>query len=133
MFNQEIEFLTYDFVVETHDLLIEKYGGIPGIVDEGRLLSGLSRVEFYYYYENYDVPALAAVYIFSINAGHLFSDGNKRTSIASAEVFLSVNGYLLKATSDELEKVLLNVAKNQMTLDSLCAFTSAHCFPCEGE
>lgn len=133
MSNQEIEFLTYEFVVETHDLLIEKYGGISGIVDEGRLLSGLSRVEFYHYYENYDIPALAAVYIFSINAGHLFSDGNKRTSIASAEVFLSVNGYVLKATSDELEKVLLDVAKGQMTLDSLCEFINEYCSPSESE
>lgn len=127
MSSQEIEFLLYDVVVEMHDSLIEKYGGLPGIRDEGLLLSGLSRVEFYHYYENFEVPALAAVYLFSINTGHLFVDGNKRTSIAAAESFLSLNGYMLDADSDDLEKILLNVANSRMTLEVLCEFISKRC------
>ena len=127
MSNQEIEFLLYDFVVEIHDSLIEKYGGRPGIRDDGLLLSGLSRVEFYHYYENFEIPSLAAVYLLSINAGHLFIDGNKRTSIAAAESFLSLNGYVLNASSDELERVVLNVAKHQMSLEALCEFISKYC------
>lgn len=118
----EVEFLEYAIVVEAHDSLIERFGGVPGIRDEALLLSGLSRVEFYFYYEGFDIPSLAAVYLFSINAGHLFVEGNKRTSLAAAEAFLQINGYQLKASADELEKIALDVGSGCMTLESLCEF-----------
>lgn len=120
--NPEIEFLSYEAVIEAHDNLIEGFGGLPGIRDEALLLSGLSRAEFYFYYERFDIPSLAAVYLLSINAGHIFVDGNKRTSIAAAEAFLRINGYVLDASIDDLERVVLDVANHRMSLESLCQF-----------
>lgn len=117
-----IEFLSCEAVIEAHDSLIERFGGLPGIRDEALLLSGLSRAEFYFYYQEFDIPSLAAVYLHSINAGHVFVDGNKRTSAAAAEAFLFLNGYQLKASNDELEEVVLAVANSCMTLEELCEF-----------
>lgn len=118
----EIDFLKYEFVVETHDSLIHEYGGLYGIRDIDGLLSGLSRVSFYHYYEKFEVSYLAAVYLHSINAGHLFIDGNKRTSLAVSESFLLVNGYVLTASSASLQKLALKVAKGLIDLNVVCRF-----------
>ena len=68
----------------------------------------------------------AAFYLFSIISNHVFSDGNKRTGLTAALVFLGINGYELRndlrlcegETYDErLENFVLNVASGTMTLD----------------
>ena len=45
----------------------------------------------------------AALYMFNIISNHVFQDGNKRTGLEAANVFLQVNGYRL---SKELEPVI---------------------------
>ena len=45
----------------------------------------------------------AALYMFNIISNHVFQDGNKRTGLEVANVFLQVNGYRL---SRELEPVI---------------------------
>ena len=129
MRDRDIEFLNYEIVIEIHDFLVDKYGGLPGIRDEALLLSGLSRVEFYYHYKDFEIASLAAVYVFSINAGHLFVDGNKRTSIAAAELFLLINGHELDASLEELEELVLGVANRLIGLNSLCDFFGKRCIP----
>jgi death on curing protein len=46
----------------------------------------------------------AAIYMFSVNCDHIFYDGNKRTGLETALVFLEKNGHVLKdgITDDEL-------------------------------
>lgn len=39
------------------------------------------------------IPDKAAVYLFTIVSGHLFQDGNKRTGLTVALLFLLVNDY----------------------------------------
>ena len=45
----------------------------------------------------------AALYMFNIISNHVFQDGNKRSGLEAANVFLQVNGYRL---SKELEPVV---------------------------
>lgn len=117
---ETIDFILLEFVVEVHDFFIEEYGGLPGIRDDGLLLASLNRAKFYHHYELYTISQLAAVYIFSINDGHVFVDGNKRTSLAVAETFLDLNGYRLAADNESLEKIALDVAKGKISLEELC-------------
>jgi death on curing protein len=35
----------------------------------------------------------AAIYFYNIICNHIFSDGNKRTGLAAAMIFLNINGY----------------------------------------
>ncbi|MFT7121379.1 MAG: death-on-curing protein [Neolewinella sp.] len=48
----------------------------------------------------------AALYMFSIISNHFFQDGNKRTGLASALIFIDLNGYLLK---ERLSPISFNV------------------------
>jgi death on curing protein len=72
--------------------------------------------------EIYGIPAYpsladkAAVYLFNIICDHIFSDGNKRTGLAVALVFLEANGYKLK-DNILLYDYVISVASGQVTLD----------------
>jgi death-on-curing protein len=46
----------------------------------------------------------------SLINNHPFMDGNKRTGITAAGLFLRINGWKLIATSEELETCTLRVA-----------------------
>ena len=41
--------------------------------------------------------------MFNINGGHIFTDGNKRTALESALLFLKLNGYKLKEQLSKIE------------------------------
>jgi death-on-curing protein len=46
-------------------------------------------------------------------------DGNKRTGIAAAAMFLRMNGYQLNATNTELEKFALEVAQSKQRIEDM--------------
>lgn len=54
----------------------------------------------------------AALYMFNVISNHIFSDGNKRTGLSAALVFLNINGYELSETlyTPNWVGVLINVA-----------------------
>ena len=57
----------------------------------------------------------AGVLAWSINAGHTFTDGNKRTSTIAALVFLRINDVLLEASNEEVVDIALRVAQRDIT------------------
>ena len=61
----------------------------------------------------------AAVYFFSIICNHIFSDGNKRTGLAAALVFLEAHNFQLKdeVTGNALLDFVIKVASGESTLD----------------
>ena len=104
-------YLTAEQVLFLHDRLIEETGGEHGVRDLGGLESALARpqaafggTEFYP-----DLMTKAAVLMDGLTRNHPFIDGNKRASIATAALFLQVNGYRLTATNAELEDFALRV------------------------
>lgn len=62
----------------------------------------------------------ASIYLYNIICNHIFSDGNKRTGLAVALVFLESNGYQLKenVTDDVLLHFVIEVASGQVTLEA---------------
>ena len=84
--------LTRDMVEAFHRESLARFGGADGIRDEGLLLSALARAENIQGYEpESDVFRLAAAYCTGLVKNHPFIDGNKRTGILSAIVFLNLN------------------------------------------
>jgi len=69
---------------------------------------------------------MAAAYLFHICGNHALLDGNKRTALAAAEVFLLVNGRQLKATNRELERLTLGAAAGMLPKDEVIAFFRRH-------
>jgi death-on-curing protein len=55
-----------------------------------------------------------------------FVDGNKRTAHAVMEIFLVLNGYEIKASVDEQEKVLLQVTSGELGRDGFTEWLRDH-------
>jgi death-on-curing protein len=84
-------------VLAIHDEQVAEHGGGAGVRDEGLLESALSRPQNLFGYETAALPQLAAAYAYGICKNHPFVDGNKRTSLVVAELFLALNGPCLSA------------------------------------
>jgi death-on-curing protein len=81
-----------------HDAQIAEHGGRAGARDESLLESALARPKNLFAYEAASLSQLAAAYAYGICRNHAFIDGNKRTSLVVAELFLALNGHALDAT-----------------------------------
>jgi death-on-curing protein len=97
-------YLTVVEVLAIHEDQIERFGGSQGVRDPGQLEAALFRPQTGYYS---DVIAEAAALWESLSQNHPFVDGNKRTAFAVAFTFLSINGYAITATEDEIIAFLL--------------------------
>lgn len=99
----EIIFLTMPMVTYMHDFFVKQFGGSLGIRDQGLLESALMapQATFNGAYLHKDIFSMAAAYAYGIIKNHPFIDGNKRTGITAALVFLRYNnsGIFLKKMS----------------------------------
>ena len=86
----EVQFLSFDEVLEIHTVLIERFGGPPGVRDPGLLESALYRPRSGYYD---DLVEMAAAMFESLIKNRPFVDGNKRVAFFATDVFLRLNGY----------------------------------------
>ena len=99
-----------DEVLEIHRKLLEQFGGMSGLRDEGLLDSALLAAANRLHYEGADVAICAATYAFHLTSNHPFVDGNKRIGAATSEIFLRLNGYQLVASNDEIVDLFLKIA-----------------------
>ena len=68
-------------VLGMHTVLMQRYGGAPGLRDPGALEAALFRPQTGYYE---DIVAEAAALMESLAINHPFVDGNKRIAFAAA-------------------------------------------------
>jgi death on curing protein len=59
----------------------------------------------------------AGVYMFNIVCNHVFSDGNKRTGLAAALVFLNINRFEMNLEKQELHDFTIKVASGESDLE----------------
>src|SRR5205807_8793046 len=83
------DYLTVAEVLAMHDDQIERYGGSPGVRDQGLLEAALYRPQTGHYA---DLIEEAAALWESLAQNHSFVDGNKRTAFAAMYTFLAING-----------------------------------------
>lgn len=79
--------------IETQRLLIEDFGGVHGIRDQGLLEYAVLRPQTGYYTNLIDE---AAALMESLANNHAFLDGNKRISFVMTDVLLRLNGHSLQ-------------------------------------
>lgn len=98
----EIIWLLEDAVKAIHQRQIAEHGGTPGVRDEGLLKSALARPHnlLAYSEQSPDFAQLAASYAHGIARNHPFIDGNKRTALIAARIFLLLNGRNLEASQE---------------------------------
>jgi len=110
-------FLTLAEVIDIHSDQIELYGGQNGVRDFGLLQSALAQPDASFAGEwlHENIFLMAAAYAFHICQNHPFFDGNKRTALASALVFLELNGISLDDPKGKLLEAMLNMAKGALS------------------
>jgi death-on-curing protein len=124
----EPRFLTVEQVLAIHRRLIADFGGEPTVLDYGILESAVAMpaARFGGDYLHADPPSMAATYLYHICRGQPFLDGNKRTALVAAEVFLVLNGCRLQATNRQLERLTFAVAEGAISKEELAAFFREH-------
>jgi death-on-curing protein len=116
-------FLSVDHVLEIHERMIAEFGGDAAVRDRGLLESAVAMpsARFGGEFLHATRAEMAAAYLFHLCKNHPFVDGNKRTALASAEMFLLLNGYTLTAPDTELGDIVVAVADGSMGKSELTA------------
>lgn len=117
----EIIFLTVDEVLLLHDLQLERYGGASGIRERSLLESAVSmpQASFGGDYVHNGFYEMAAAYAFHIAENQPFVDGNKRTALSSALVFLDLNHIEIDDSNELLYGAMIDIAQKKLQKSGL--------------
>jgi death-on-curing protein len=112
---KEPKWLTEEILFIIHAQQIERYGGAHGVLDENVVLAALQRpINRWSYEKSVDFADLAALYLVAFAGTQGFNDGNKRTGLACALVFLALNSVSFDPDATELYELTLRVATHQI-------------------
>jgi len=124
---KEFTFLSVEDVLLLHADTIGIDGGSPGVRDHGLLDAAVAmpRQRFDGEYLHEDIAAMAAAYLFHIAQNHPFLDGNKRSAVMAALIFLYVNGIEKLPAPQDLEIITRQVAAGKLSKDALTQWLRA--------
>lgn len=115
-----------DVVLAIHDEQLAEHGGQVGVRDRGLLESAVPRPRKQFAYGEASLARLAASYAFGISRSHPFLDGNRRTSLVVAELFLALNGVELTASDAECITTFLQFAAGDLAEEALAEWITAN-------
>jgi death on curing protein len=123
-----MRYLTLGEVVALHRAVVAASGGADSLRDFGALESALAQPKATFdgrdLYPTVVDKASALAYGLAMN--HPFVDGNKRIAHAAMAVFLEMNGFVLSATIDEQEALMLTLAAGQVSRVELTTWLESH-------
>ena len=97
----ELIFFPFERVIEINAYILENEPGMKGAADSNKLQGALGRIDNAIVYLGLnDVFEIAAKYASSIALSHSLPDANKRTGLAVALEYLSLNDYELIADNE---------------------------------
>lgn len=111
----EPTFLTLEEVLKIHARSLAEHGGSEGVREPGLVESALASAANTFHYGGGDLFDIAASYAFHVAESQAFVDGNKRTGVAAAMIFLVRNGLYAQPAKWELYLAMIDVAKKQKT------------------
>jgi death-on-curing protein len=103
-------FIAMQDIMLMHGVLINRFGGSPGLRDKASLEAALMRPQSGYYP---DVISQAAALFESLIINHPFIDGNKRIAFAAMDTFLRINNKRLNTDSMEAYRQIMHMFKVQ--------------------
>ena len=126
----EPTWLTEKLVLVLHAESLSRFGGTPGIRDQGLLGSALHRPRNQFAYaEESSIFDLAAAYCFGIVRNHPFVDGNKRAGLLAARAFLYRNGYHFEPDEAETVQMIEGLAAGSISEEELTAWIEENTTP----
>ncbi len=112
------EFVRADVLRNVQGRIIERYGGLAGVRDNGALESAIARPQnLEAYGEVTSVGGLGAALAWTLVRNHPFADGNKRAAFAGLTMFFELNGYRLSCSEVEETAMVLRAAASEITED----------------
>jgi death-on-curing protein len=127
----EIIFLPFEEVEAIHRDQLDRYGGQDGYRNKHLIESAVDAPKQTMFgnrlYE--DIAAMASVYLFQIGESQGFTDGNKRTGVASCVTFLAMNGHELDCEDLALFELAIATATGKVTREGVADWLRDHCSP----
>jgi len=122
------KYIPIEEVLIIHDDMISRYGGSFGIRDMGLIESALARPKASFGGQDLYPGVLdkAAALFHSLIFNHAFTDGNKRTALTVTARFLSLNGYELKASQEEIVEFPLWVDNTHPDIEEIAKWLREH-------
>lgn len=121
-------YLDEEDILLIHSFIIDSIGGSHGL-RHGALQSVVGRVRQQVFGKELypDIFSKAASYAMGIIMSHTFVDGNKRTSMTVAAVFLERNGYQLRYQRGLVEQFALRIVNNRLVEEQIAEWFKKHC------
>ena len=116
---EEPLWITYEQAVAIHGEQLRRFGGAPGLRDEGMLRSAPERPVNKWTYEQAPLAELAAAYAFGLAKNHAFVDGNKRIAFMAMMTFLHKNGVPFAPDPAQATVIILALAAGEVSEESL--------------
>jgi death-on-curing protein len=116
---QEPAWITYEQAIAIHSRQLRRFGGAPGLRDEGLLRSALERPANKWHYEQSELAELAAAYAFGLAKNHAFVDGNKRIAFMTMAVFLRKNSVRFAPDQAHATSIMIGLAAGEVSEESL--------------
>lgn len=112
--------LSVEIVREIHTEALSKFGGLAGVRDENLLASAVLTPQSTFGGKSPygDLVEVAAAYLYYICGNHPFLDGNKRTAMMAAIVFLRLNDVEPMPDDERWEQLVLDVAASKLDRDA---------------
>lgn len=125
-------FLTLNDVIAIHDNMISFYGGSYGTRDLGLIESAIARPKATFGGEDL-YPSIhgkaAALFHSLLLFNHAFTDGNKRTAVASCVFFLEENGYEMTASQREIADFPIRFENEHFSIEEITKWLETHTQP----
>ena len=123
-----MNYLTPEQVLFIHYLIIEETGGSHGIRDIPLLQSAVARpMAVFNDTDLYpDLFTKAAALMHSNIKNHPFVDGNKRTAVTAASIFLLRNSFKITASNKELEQFTLKISSTNTGIEEIAKLFKKH-------
>ncbi len=121
---KEVMKLSPDLIIQLHDNYIKEYGGEYGIRDLN-LFESVCTAPYQEYFGEVLYPTVfdkAAKYITDFANYQIFVDGNKRTGLVVAEVFLEFNGYTMNLTPEQYYNLTMDIAEHKIDETKIADF-----------
>lgn len=128
MKKSKVNFIIITQVLFIHDQMVKRFGGSFGIRDMGLIESAVARPQAsfggkYLYNSLFDK---AAALLQSLLKNHAFVDGNKRTALTSAGVFLKINNLKLINNHQEEVEFAVSVDNGNLSVEEIAKWLKLH-------
>lgn len=123
-----IKYLSEAELIAVNEEMISRYGGLHGVKDINLLSLAVGRPQMSVGFQDAykTVFDKAAALFHSIINNHPFMDGNKRTSLFSAVIFLEYNGWLVGFRRKEAVKFTREVHNERLSVEEIASWLKKH-------